>query len=169
MIKGAFAVLCIFLLLLLSLSSQKSDGITSSNMEDSFMDNVRMVFIHADGTEWEADIEKVIIDSDKDSAEIFNTFFSFPQHNLTVSSDGGFYDVKSDDLLLKGSVIARKDDMAIITDSIKWYADERKFKSDSPMRIKGVSFEIDGDGFDISEKGDLVINENVKAKLFGRK
>lgn len=130
------------------------------------MDDVFISHIEQETISWEATIKKVLINPGQDSAKLIDISFVFPEQGLTIVSDNGRYFFSSDDLALQGSVQARKNTMDMVTGSIFWHSDTGKIDSDGHVVITDKSFQIEGDGFEMTEDGTLILQKNVEAHIF---
>lgn len=148
------------------LSMRKAADLPVTLVQDSFMEDVAIIHVNADDTDWTAEVRKAVIDSVQNLVEVADIAFTFPRQNLSVTADTGTYNFKTDDLDLQGTVRARAEDMDISLDSVQWNAQDRKLTSDDRTVIMGKSYRIDGSGLSFNEDGTVTIRKNVRARIF---
>jgi len=142
--------------------------VDAAGAEGSFMEDVKVVHVTSDTVDWTADIGRVIIDSRRNISSIRDVTFLFPSMGLTVTSEMGRYDMKSDALVLEGAVVAKRRGMTIETGSLRWDPSRQEVRTDDRVHITGDAFSVSGRGMVMDESGDLILLKDVKARVHSR-
>lgn len=160
-----FAVLLAVVILVMAIFvyPQRKPEPTRSPQSASVMEDISIVHVHLDRTDWTAQIKKAVLNSDSNVADITGIDFIFPKHSLSVSADSGTYSFLSDDLQLQGSVHARSGDIDIYLDSIRWSSEERTLSSSSHALIEGREFRVNGTGLTVLSDGVVRLQRDVRA------
>ncbi|UCG79009.1 MAG: LPS export ABC transporter periplasmic protein LptC [Nitrospirota bacterium] len=163
MIRILLVVCTLVLLLVLFFSYRKASDPVKIAPEESFMEGVNMIHVRSNKLDWSANASKVSFHRNDSRSSITDIFFRSDTNELSASSDTGTYDLSSDELILNRNVRARKEDMTIFTENVKWDPAMSSLSTDEPVEIKGSHFTLKGMGLLIDENGDLTISSDVRA------
>lgn len=163
--KLAAVIAVVALMAVMFLSPKKKSAPLRPAETASVMEDISVVHVDLGRTEWTANIQKAVINSATNAADISGITFVFPKHSLSVSADSGTYSFLSDDLQLRGSVHAHREDIDIYLDSMQWLSGERKLTSDSEALVQGKEFTVNGKGLTVLSDGIVRIERDVRARI----
>jgi LPS export ABC transporter protein LptC len=85
---------------------------------------------------------------------------------IILTADTGNLDKQSNNVLAKGNVTIRYDNLVFTTGDINYSQERRTAETDSPVCLEGVDFHLEGKGMKMSvQDEEIIIEKDVKARL----
>ncbi|MCX8030937.1 MAG: LPS export ABC transporter periplasmic protein LptC [Thermodesulfovibrionales bacterium] len=137
---------------------------TKSNLTFSelpFMDEVRIKHMKEGSLKWSISAKKAIF-LNTNEIELSDLEIFFPEKDLTLKSQSGFYNHSNQSFLITGKIKAQTNNFIINAENLSWDATKNQLSSNKKIEIVGNNFFIEGNELSASlDKARL--NSNVKA------
>lgn len=158
------AILALTVLSVLMFKGHKA--VESGTTSGSFMEDVRVVNRVSGEHRWTLKARRVEIPGFGKPARLTAVTIDFPEHEMQVESEGGYYDLKTHNLELTGNIRARTEDYVVRTESILVEPESGQISGPDKVVLEGEKFTIEGDGFQADGDRKVVLKNNVKAKFY---
>jgi len=136
--------------------------------DNSYMEKVNIIQKKAGQTRIVVNAEKAIFETDTDVKLVTMTLY-FPEKELTLIADAGYYNTKTKDVVVEGDIKANTKGYDIVTNKFRWDAAKSELISNDKVVIagKGGKFYMEGDT--LTAHGDkATLRKNVKAIFKGK-
>ena len=166
--KILFVAASVFLFYVLAIlfNQEKDLKVRVGLGDNSYMDEVTITQKKEGVINWIIDARKALFLSETDIS-LNDLKIVFPEKELTLTSEGGLYDVRGRTLKMDGNIRASAKDYDIIARSLFWDSSTNEITSDSRVQIRGKRFFVEGDRLTAtSDKAKLT--NNVKAVFDGK-
>ena len=162
-----FVFVCFFAVIAL-LYDKEGDFKPKVNLtENSYMDDVSIVQRKQGVIKWSLGSKKAIFLNEND-VKLVGLTITFPEKELTLTSDGGLYDIGKRNLKIDGHICASTKDYDIVCPTLFWDASKNELTTDQRVHIIGKRFDVEGD--DLNATNDkATLNKNVKATFYYEK
>lgn len=166
--KALFLLVFLFFFAVIAIySAREGDMKTGLRLgSNSYMDDVVIVQKKEGAVKWILSSRKAVFVTDKD-VKLTALKIIFPEKELTLTSDGGMYDIDKRDLKIEDNIKASTKDYDIVASTLFWDSAKNELLSDRKVQIIGKKFHVEGDNLTATtDKAKL--NENVKAVFYGK-
>lgn len=132
----------------------------------SSMDDIRITQKKSGVVSWILDAKKAVFVSETD-VKLAGLRIEFPEKELTLTSDGGLYDIENRDLKIDGNISASTKNYDILASTLSWDSSKNEVVSDRKVRIVGKKFTVEGDN--LAACGNKAkLSRNVRAVFDGK-
>ena len=166
--KIVFVAASVFLFYVLAIyfNQEKDLKVRVGIGNNSYMDDVTIAQKKEGVVSWIINAKKALFLTET-AIRLNDMKIVFPEKELTLTSEGGLYDVKGRTLKIDGNIKASTKDYDIIARSLFWDSSTNEITSDSGVQIKGKRFSVEGDRLTAtSDKAKLT--NNVRAVFDGK-
>lgn len=161
------AVAVLFFVVLALLSEREGDIKTKIKLGDnSYMDDVAITHKKDGAVKWTLSAKKAVFVTDNDVA-LTDLTISFPEKELTLTSDEGTYDMAQRDLKIEKNIKAAGRNYDIVAETLFWDSSRNELLSDDTVRIVGRKFYVEGDHL-VATTDKAILQNNVKAIFQGK-
>jgi LPS export ABC transporter protein LptC len=166
--KMLFAGASLFLLsvLIVYLNQEKDAKIKLRPGDNSYMDDVSITQKKAGVVKWMLSAKKAIFLTGND-VKLDNLKIIFPEKELTLTSNGGMYDIENRNLKIDGNINAFTMDYEIVASTLFWDSSKNEIVSDEKVKIVGKKFFAEGDNL-TATTDKATLNKNVRAVFYGK-
>lgn len=166
--KLLFVCASLFLLtiLIVYLNQEKDAKIKLRLGDNSHMDDVSITQKKAGLVKWILNAEKAVFLTSND-VKLDNLKIIFPEKELTLTSNGGMYDIENRNLKIDGNINAFTKDYEIVASTLFWDSSKNEILSDERVQIVGKKFFAEGDNL-TATTDKATLNKNVKAVFYGK-
>lgn len=166
--KKLFICAFLFLLtvLIVYLNQEKDAKIKLRLGDNSYMDEVSITQKKAGLVKWILNSEKAVFLTNND-IKLDNLKIIFPEKELTLTSNGGMYDIENRNLKIEGNISAFTKDYEIVASTLFWDSSKNEILSDERVQIIGKRFFAEGDTM-TATTDKATLNKNVKAVFYGK-
>ncbi len=133
--------------------------------DQSYMDDVRITQKKDGAVAWALAAKQAVF-ADANDVRLSDITIEFPQKELTLTADGGRFNIEKRDLRIDGNIRASTDDYNISAESLLWDSSKNELVSDKRVSITGKKFHIEGDTLRAT-KEKATLENNVKAVFEG--
>jgi lipopolysaccharide assembly outer membrane protein LptD (OstA) len=130
------------------------------------MDEVSITHKKAGLVKWILNSEKAVFLTNND-VKLDNLKIIFPEKDLTLTSNGGMYDIENRNLKIDGNINAFTKDYEIVANTLFWDSSKNEILSDERVQIVGKKFFAEGDNL-TATPDKATLNKNVKAVFYGK-
>ncbi len=134
--------------------------------EDPSMSEVTITQKKEGVVNWILKSEKALFLNSKD-IKLDGLEMMFPQKDLVLTSNSGFYDTETKNLKIDGDIKASSKNYEIVTAKLFWDSANNRLVSDAKVRINGKSFFVEGDNM-TATTDRAKLDSNVKAVFYGK-
>ncbi len=134
--------------------------------ENSYMEDVEIVQKKGGETSFTMNAQKAVFETASD-VRLSALKIYFPEKDLTLTSDGGLYNIEKKDLDIEGNIKASTKTYDIMATKLHWDALKNQLFSDDKVTIVGKKFHIEGENL-IATSDKATLHKNVKAVFDGR-
>lgn len=160
------AFICFFAALAIY-SNREGDVKTRVSLSgNSYMDNVSITQKKDGMVKWLLSSQKAIFLNDND-VKLVALKITFPEKELTLTSDSGLYDIEKRNLKIESNIKASTKDYDIVASTLFWDASRNELLSDQKVRIIGKRFHVEGDNLTATTDA-AKLNTNVKATFYAK-
>lgn len=166
--KLLFVCASLFLLtvLIVYLNQEKDTKIKLHLGDNSYMDEVSITQKKAGLVKWILNAKKAVFLTNND-IRLDNLKIIFPEKDLTLTSNGGMYDIENRNLKINGNINAFTKDYEIVASTLFWDSSKNEILSDEKVQIVGKRFFAEGDAM-TATTDKAILNKNVKAVFYGK-
>jgi lipopolysaccharide export system protein LptC len=130
------------------------------------MDGVSITQRKEGVVKWILNAEKAMFLTDND-VKLDKLKIIFPEKELTLTSNGGMYDIEKRNLKIDGNINASTKDYEIVATTLFWDSSKNEILSDEKVKIRGKKFFAEGDTL-TATADKATLNKNVKAVFYGK-
>lgn len=166
--KLLFICVSLFLLtvLIVYLNQEKDAKIKLRLGDNSYMDEVSITQKKAGRVKWTLNAKKAVFLT-SNNVELDNLKIIFPEKELTITSNGGVYDIEKRNLKIDGNINAFTKDYEIVASTLFWDSSKNEILSDERVQIVGKRFFAEGDAM-TATPDKATLHKNVKAVFYGK-
>ncbi len=152
--------------LIVYLNQEKDAKVKLRLGDNSYMDEVSITQKKAGRIKWILNSEKAVFLTDND-IKLNNLKIIFPEKELTLTSNGGMYNIESRNLKIDGNINAFTKDYRIVASTLFWDSSKNEVFSDKKVQLVGKKFFAEGDTM-TATTDKATLNKNVKAVFYGK-
>lgn len=161
------AVAVLFFAVLAFFSGREGDLKTKIRLGDNaYMDDVTITHKKDGAVKWTLSSKKAVFVTDTDVA-LTGVTITFPEKELTLTSDAGSYNMAQRDLKIEKNIKAAGKNYDIVAETLFWDSSRNEILSDDTVRIIGQRFQVEGDHL-VATNDKATLNSNVKAIFYGK-
>lgn len=166
--KMLFVAVSLFLLSVLAvyLNQEKDARVKLRLGDNSYMDDVSITQKKEGIVKWILRAEKAVFVTNND-VKLDSLKIIFPEKELTLTSNGGMYDIDNRNLKIDGNINASTKDYEIVANTLFWDSSKNEILSDEKVQIVGKKFFAEGDNL-TATTDKATLNKNVKAVFYGK-
>lgn len=157
----------LFFSVVLYYSYREGDMKAGVRLDDhSYMEDVGITQKKKGEVAWALQSKNAVFVTDND-VDLKDMTIRFPEKGLTLTSEGGRYDIGKRNLAINGNIRASTDTYVILAAALLWDGAKNELFSDKKVRIIGKRFVVEGDT--LTATSDIAkLTNNVKAVFDGR-
>ncbi|MEW5746162.1 MAG: LPS export ABC transporter periplasmic protein LptC [Nitrospirota bacterium] len=166
--KTVFLVVAVLFFVVLALFSEREGALKTKVKlgDNSYMDEVTIVQKKDGATKWTLSSKKAVFVTDNEVA-LAQVNITFPEKELTLTSDNGTYHIEQRDLKIEKNIKAAGKNYDIVAETLFWDASRNELFSDDTVHIVGKKFHVEGDSM-VATTDKATLNSNVKAIFYGK-
>ena len=161
-----FASVFLFYVLAIYLNQEKDPRVRIGMGHNSYMDDVTIAQKKEGVVRWIINAKRALFLTETDIS-LKDLKIVFPEKELTLTSEGGLYDVRDRTLKIDGNIKASTKDYDITARSLFWDPATNEITSDARVQIKGKRFFVEGDTLAATSDKARLTN-NVRAVFDGK-
>ncbi|MEW6117286.1 MAG: LPS export ABC transporter periplasmic protein LptC [Nitrospirota bacterium] len=164
---GFLVVVVLFFAIVAFYSDREGDIKTRLRVGDSsYMDAVSITQKRDGIIKWILNADKAVFVTENE-IKLASLRISFPEKDLTLTSDTGLYDVEKRDLKIEGNIKAATKDYDIVAKTLYWDSSTNEVMSDEQVHIVGKKFSVQGDDL-VATNDKAKLKNNVKAIFYAK-
>lgn len=160
------AILALFSVLAIYLNQEKFIDTKLRLGDNSYMDDVSITQKKEGVVKWIVNTQKAVFLNSND-VKLADLKIVFPEKDLTLTSDGGLYDIENRNLTIEGNIKASTKDYDIVANTLFWDSSKNEILSDEKVQIVGKKFFVEGDKL-TATTNKARLDKNVKAVFNGK-
>lgn len=166
--KLSFLLAVLFFLIVLAVYLNQDAGmrVNLSLGESSYMDDIKITQKKEGVVKWIANARRAVFLNDND-VKLADLKIMFPEKGLTLTSDGGMYDIERKNVEISGNISASTADYNIVAQKLLWDSSKNELVSDEKVTIVGKKFQVEGGRLEATS-GKAKLSDNVRAVFSGK-
>jgi len=160
------ASLLLLSVLIVYLNQEKDMKVKLRLGDNSYMDDVSIIQKKEGIVKWILNAKKAVFLTSND-VKLDSLKIIFPEKELTLTSNGGMYDIENRNLKIDGNINAFTKDYEIVANTLLWDSSKNEILSEEKVQIMGKKFFAEGDNL-TATTDKATLNKNVKAVFYGK-
>jgi len=156
------------LLVVLDYLDKESSVKVKVSMEGSFFKDAKFIQKKDGQVKLQLFSKQAFMSDDGKLMDLRELTMSFPERDLTVKANKGFYWIESGDLILSEGIEGFSKDYKVHGTEAYWSAKDKTLYSDNPLKIEGSRFFIEGNSGKASENL-IELKKGVRAIVYSKK
>jgi len=151
----------LLVLLMIYVSWEKNSGIKLRIDNSSYMEDISITQKNDGVLKWVLNASRAVF-LNKNDVQLIDLKVLFPEKGLTLTSDGGTYNMENRDFTVAGHIKASTKDYDIAATTLFWDSAKNELFSDKKVAIVGKRFVIEGNNLDATAD-KATMTHDVKA------